>query len=462
MKAAFLALLLAAPASAGTSPFSAEEFKEMTDGALAVPPLARAGVLAAAQLQKMKRPSAAAKAYGAAARRAPGSWVLRVAQGAAYMEAGDSAKALPVLLKAAELNPKSSFPRRLVADALWELKRAPEAEAEARAAVKLNPLDARSRALLGKILRAGGRWAEAVSELKAAQELDKSYSYIDLELGLAYGKLGRADEAELHLQLFLALCGLPADHPAVRLAKERQARPAGASGGGAAGVGDGPQQDALVARTMLELGDLDECERLAARSLAAAPRYAPAHYVYGHLHARRGRGAQALASLSEAVALDPGNAGYRLTLARGLRSAKRWDEAIRETKIVLRMAPDWAPAQLNLAVCSGAAGDEAATWAAARRAVELDPYDGEALAFLGHMFRQAGRHEEAIPILDRAQHAMPLLPQPEFDLGMARKALGQNYAAEYHLRNFLRMTEKSRAPDDRWRLEAKAALDAVR
>lgn len=462
MKLGVIVLLLCASlARADTGPFSLEENKEMLDGTLAVPVLARASIVAAAQLQKMKRPSAAAKGYAAAARLAPDSWVVRVAQGAAHMEAGELEQGLAAMRKAAELNPKSSFPRRMVASVLFDLKRPEEAEAEARAAVKLNPVDARARWLLGKILRVAKRYDEAVAELKVAQEADRTYSYIDLELGLAYRKFKRPEEAELHLHLFQKLSGLPAGHPAMRLAAEEFGKLRGAPAAGIAGADESAQQDALVARTMLELGDLDESERLAARALAAAPNYAPAHHVMGHLHGRRGRLPEAKASLRRAIELDPSNALYHYTLARAWRAEKRWNEAIEESKIALRLAPDWAEAHRTLAICSGGIGDKAATRAAALRAVELDPYDGEGLAFLGHLFRLEGLNAEAIPILDRAQHAKPLLPQPEFDLGMARKALGQKYEAEYHLRNFLRMTEKSRAPDDPWRLEARAALDAV-
>lgn len=339
----------------------------------------------------------------------------------------------------------------------------PKALAEARAAVKRDPRDARSRARLGKILREGGRCAEAAAELVAAQALDKTDSFTDLDLGLAYEALKRPEDADLHLHRFIARSGLPPDHSAMRLAREAQARLRGRPpGGGVSAVADGPRLDAQAARTMCRLGDLDECGRLAGRALAAAPRYAEAHYVAGLLAALRGNVPQALAGLSEAVALSPNHPDYRFSLARALRVAKRLKESEKEFKTVIAQAPDWAEAHLNLAVTYEAMNEMDKSLAAVRRAVDLDPYEGRALALLGHHVRMRGLNEDAVPILDRAQHALPLMPQPEFDLGMARMALGQKYEAEYHLRNFLRMTEKTRAPDDGWRLQAKAALESLR
>ena len=60
--AALLLLFCAAPCAADTRPYSAEEYKQLTEGVLAVPVLSRAAILTAVRLRKAKRPSAAGAA----------------------------------------------------------------------------------------------------------------------------------------------------------------------------------------------------------------------------------------------------------------------------------------------------------------------------------------------------------------------------------------------------------------
>ncbi|MGI8990233.1 MAG: tetratricopeptide repeat protein [Bryobacteraceae bacterium] len=88
-----------------------------------------------------------------------------------------------------------------------------EAENLLRASLLLNPNFAASHALLGKILLAGGRAAEAAAALEEATRLRPDYAPAHLYLANAYRKLGRSADAKKEFD-------------AVRLMKEKERTPA--------------------------------------------------------------------------------------------------------------------------------------------------------------------------------------------------------------------------------------------
>lgn len=103
----------------------------------------------------------------------------------------------------------------------------------------------------------------------------------------------------------------------------------------------------------------------------------------------------------------------------------RIDEAIGLARENLRLRPNMAGANLQLAYLERARGNLDAAIKAARRAVSLRPLDPEGLSLLGAYLTEAGRAREAVEILDPYFRAAALDYDVVTALGLARAALGQ-------------------------------------
>lgn len=101
------------------------------------------------------------------------------------------------------------------------------------------------------------------------------------------------------------------------------------------------------------------------------------------------------------------------------------DDAITLARENLRLRPNMAGANLQLAYLERARGNLPAAIAAARRSVELKPLDPEGLALLGAYLTEGGRPREAVALLDPYVKAAALDYDVVTALGLARVALGQ-------------------------------------
>jgi len=113
--------------------------------------------------------------------------------GRLYSSMGRYDEALPLILRAQELDPLTH--RLDSATAQLRAGRYPEAIAGAKAAVDLDPAGDRAHATLGWALFLSGSQAEGIAELERAVSLaDQTTSWLG-QLGEAYGLAGRADDA---------------------------------------------------------------------------------------------------------------------------------------------------------------------------------------------------------------------------------------------------------------------------
>lgn len=72
-----------------------------------------------------------------------------------------------------------------------------------------------------------------------------------------------------------------------------------------------------------------------------------------------------------------------------------YDEALRNLEIATVLAPDWAPAWVNLGVTYGRLGNEQAAFNAYQKALIAEPGNSSALINLSKMYQTQGRAEEA-------------------------------------------------------------------
>ena len=276
--------------------------------------------------------------------------------------------------------------------------RADEAEAEYRRALEADPRNATAHNNLGFLLAQRGGWKEAVSEYLAALSIEPAKGAALVNLAIA-----RAAGGDL----------------AAGLSTMRQAT---ASDPENAAAWDGLAKLALAAR------QLDDSEDAWRRAIAL-DRSADRLTSLASIVAARGRRAEAVALLTEAVELDPslsrawvqlgvvlfsrrdfGSAGE--ALRRGLAIApddmvaRRHlfltalamgdrDEAVRQIDLILRLDPANVESIVDRAILDIDRGDTNAAETRLNDALGLDPADTRACYYLTVVQEQTGRLEAA-------------------------------------------------------------------
>lgn len=150
-----------------------------------------------------------------------------------------------------------------------------------------------------------------------------------------------------------------------------------------------------------------EAEQLYRQILAADPSDVETHYLLGTACHVLGRPQEAIAALAEAVRLNPRHVEAHHYLGFVLAQLQAWDQAISSYQQALHLQPDYAEVAQRLQHALGgrerSEGDRLAAegrtedaiicW---RRALELRPDDGDAMARLAATFDRQERYDEGV------------------------------------------------------------------
>ena len=153
----------------------------------------------------------------------------------------------------------------------------------------------------------------------------------------------------------------------------------------------------LADRALAE-GALDRAEARYARLLAADPGSARARIGLGRVALARGDPALARAHFDAALAADPTSVEARVGMAD--TAAGDPAEARMHLERALIAAPDHPGAHARLAELTGRAPHPARSLAEAIQLAGLHPYDPQALLEAGRRLADAGRGDEAVPVLE--------------------------------------------------------------
>ncbi len=124
--------------------------------------------------------------------------------GREYIMRKDYQKGYPYLLKAIDINPRSSSSYYSLGYAFLQLNELPAALEAAKAAVTINQSVADSQLLYGTVLRLSKNYAESEKTLLKAKSLTKTPVFeISKQLALVYNRLNRNQDAANELENFL-------------------------------------------------------------------------------------------------------------------------------------------------------------------------------------------------------------------------------------------------------------------
>jgi tetratricopeptide (TPR) repeat protein len=158
--------------------------------------------------------------------------------------------------------------------------------------------------------------------------------------------------------------------------------------------------------------------------LRTSPASAEARHAFGLGLALRGRYAEALPQLAEAVRLDPAFADARCNLGAELLRAARHDEARRELEAALALEPAHPEAHNALGMLLAERGELEAALVHYQAALTALPRFAEAENNLGSALARLGRYAEAIPRFEAALRVEPGYRDAARNLSLARERLG--------------------------------------
>ena len=211
------------------------------------------------------------------------------------------------------------------------------------------------------------------------------------------------------------------------------------------------------ANTLIAQGHLAPALEHARSAIEARPTYAPAHYTLGLALEKLGRGEEAIASYSQAIALrrswpaprlrrgtislhssqaaealqdftvaaqlDSDSAPARFGEALALVALNRPDEAVRAFEDALRLKPDYAEAHNSYANLLAARGAHEAAWAHYEAAIRAKPEFAEAHFNFGNSLDATGHSDRAYPHYQAACRLQPLDPDYQYGAAVALEHL---------------------------------------
>lgn len=135
------------------------------------------------------------------------------------------------------------------------------------------------------------------------------------------------------------------------------------------------------------------------RAIALNPNYATAHHWYSEYLARSGRETEAMTEIELAQQLDPLSPVINTTLGERLYYARRYDEAIAQSRRTLEVAPDFESAHFVLGLALEQKGRFEEAISELQKAKGTASVNMSAAASLAHTYALAGHGDKARKIL---------------------------------------------------------------
>ncbi|MGH7566243.1 MAG: tetratricopeptide repeat protein, partial [Gemmatimonadota bacterium] len=147
--------------------------------------------------------------------------------------------------------------------------------------------------------------------------------------------------------------------------------------------------------------DYAGAEREFRRAIKDRPNHAGTHHIYGVFLVSMHRPDEGIASVRQALSLDPLSNFYSVDLGVMLRFTGRYKESIAQLQRTLEREPDNARTWLHLGRVYMATRRYEEALDALRRAEQLPGHEGNKLVGLGYAYAVTGKRQEAEAILTR-------------------------------------------------------------
>ncbi len=275
-----------------------------------------------------------------------------------------------------------------------EAGRLEAAESGYAAVLELEPEQPQALFFAGVLASKSGRTGEAVTLLRRAVQARPEHAESQFALGNALWDSGSKEEA--------------------RAAWEQTLRSARRHVGALLNL----------ARAQGDAGDLVAAVATCRTAVAAAPNGALPQAALAAALLAAADPEAALEAADAALALDPASHDGHFQRGTALRRLGRLGEARTALEAAVRLAPDHAPAQLNLANTLHDLRDPAGAEHHCRAAIAADPAMAEAYSVLGFLLTETGHLSEAICACTDAVRLQPDLAEAQWNLGIALLSAG--------------------------------------
>ena len=162
-----------------------------------------------------------------------------------------------------------------------------------------------------------------------------------------------------------------------------------------------------LAQVLMELGQLDEAERLLRENLAKDPAHATTLQRFDALMQQRGRPDEVLRFLEQAIAADPENPELHFQYGLLLERRKRDADAIPALRRAAELRPEHSGARTLLATCLHRRGDVPGARAEWERTLEVNPWLVSPYLALATMAIEQADHQAAARILRQGLSYVP-------------------------------------------------------
>jgi tetratricopeptide (TPR) repeat protein len=344
----------------------------------------------AAALEERGQFAQAEQVYLAQERLFPKNPKILFHLGTLRMRQNDWPKAIVYLEKCRTLQPRNADVLFYLAQAYYLSGELVQAQKKILSAVRLAPKEAAVLQKAGEYLCDGGDCGPGLDDLLKARKLDPALENIDLDLGMAYYKLVRHQEAQPILETVFR-----------------------------------KDPNNLVAALILGKiaayqGNWEKARELDEYVLARKPRDASALKDLGTALVALGKDEEALSALHEALDIDPGLSEAHFQLGRALRNLGRSEEALHEMELYQSIrdrvhigqtleSPDKVLQNEHWKECEKMLNEngESAAIAYVNSAAAETHSQLNAFYMVGMLYSVLQRNEDAIRLLNKAAQVSP-------------------------------------------------------
>ncbi len=378
--------------------------------------------------------------------RQPNNGLFRSNFSVALARAGREDEARAQAQRALALAPDDMYV--LTNQSLWlqEAGHPEEALPLAERAVKLRPDLARCHAVLAGALLRVKKFDAALAEADVALHLDSECLAAHSIRGGALSNLGRDAEAKVawEKQIELHPNSQPAawSHACLAMLQEKAGRIEEAVAGYRRSLSlyrSSLETARSLSQLLLRLDRLEEAIQLWREQLEFEPWRADNYVELAVLLSRAGRPTEAWELVGKALDVDPGHARARMLTSTLSPDGPGSAASIAAGRENVRLNPQSPYAHHGLAAAYLEAGRYTEAVTTARRAVELDPNLAVSHVLLGLALRQAGAPEEAVPVLEAAIRLAPRDARGHAGLAFCDMDMGHMEESEKGFRTAIRL-----------------------